>query len=318
MLTRALLWSCLLLAACGGGSITLPSAAVGPIGPFPAGVTGRIAFVTTDVVLVSSTSHVETKVHVIDVARRADRIIFTIRDVYVEGLAWAPDGEHLVMQTYRSKPFGPNGENRNISQLNRLSLAGEDRVMFDGLGPEYHPAYSSTDGRLAYFAGWSTDATSGIFIDGSPVQALRFWNNNSYLAWAPDGSSLLYTEQASGLWRLNLATGSVAQLVVPENGDVIVYPTVSPDGTRIALMRYAGSRQHQEIWTVSATGSDAKQMTSGCSDNLPAWVPGGAYVAFARTCSGAATGIYIVPHAGGTLIRVVAISNSISGLVWSR
>jgi Tol biopolymer transport system component len=304
--------------ACGGdgGSGPNGSSAVGPIGPFPSGVTGKIAFNTSASITSGGRAYTETKLHVIDVATSADRVIFTGQDVYVEALSWAPDGEHVVMQTWRPQPVGPNGENRDIRQLELLSAAGGGAtVLFDANGPEYHPAYAR-DGRLAYFARWITDPTSGIFVDGQSVHPGP-WDNNSFLSWSPAGDALAFTCCGFGLERLTLSEGTIAQLLAPENQEALTYPAWSPDGTRIALVRFGGSRQGQEIWTLSANGGDARQLTTGFSDAFPQWTPGGSYLAFTRYL-GTTAGIYLIAPSGGAPLRIVGTGNALAVMAWSQ
>src|SRR5258708_31848688 len=54
---------------CGGDGGTGPT--VGRIGPFPAGLTGKVALLTLGVITSGSVSYTQTKVHVIDLAREA-------------------------------------------------------------------------------------------------------------------------------------------------------------------------------------------------------------------------------------------------------
>lgn len=306
--------------ACGAG--TEPNrgggGAIGPIGPFPTGLTGKVAFVTYTHVTSPPQPHSEQEVHVIGIADPADRAIYTTQDVDVEGLTWAPDGEHLVIQTFKLK-VGPNGENQSTWQLHLLNMAGNDQVFFYGTWPQvaYHPAYGA-DGRLAYF-GYNCITILG----GSTYPNL--WDANSYLSWAPDGSALVYTQefayaqQFTGLMKLTLADLSLTQLVAPDGGEVITQPAVSPDGARIAIMRFGGGRHHQEIWTVTAAGADAQQVTTGFEDYSPSWTPGGQHIVFARTY-GSAPGIYLIAPSGGTPTRVVGVSEPtfVTSVAWSR
>jgi Tol biopolymer transport system component len=289
---------------------------VGPIGPFPSGVTGEVAFATLISRTTSTRAYTQTEVHVIDMADPVDRVIFTAEDLIVEGLTWAPDGKHLVMQSHKFQPPGPNGENRDIFRLRLLDLAGtQDLTVFDGPGPELAPAYSAA-GRLAYFARWNTDPASGIFIDGSPAHS-TVWLNGNGLSWAPDGTALVFT-WGPGLSRLTLADGSVTQLVAAATDEWIMRPSYSPDGTRIAMTRFGGDHEGEEIWTTSATGTDAVQVTKGFADEFPGWTPDGNYIVFSRS-SGSASGIYLVASAGGTPNRVVGVGGGfLTQVAWSR
>jgi tricorn protease-like protein len=299
--------------ACGdGGTGPQPPVTIGPIGPFPNGLTGKMAFGTSSVIHSGSRAYTESKLHVIDIADPRDRVIFTGRDVFIEGLTWAPDGEHLVMQTY----IWNVGMDTAIRQLHRLNVAvTQDQVIFDGPGPEYHPEYSG-DGRLAYLAGWSTDPTSGLFIDGQSVYP-QPWDANCHVAWSPSGAGLVYTSW-SGLFYLHLSDHTLTQLVAAEGGEVLVYPAYSPDGSRIAFVRFGGTRNNQELWTVTSAGSDPRQLSAGFGDSHPQWTPNGMYLAFTRL-SGSARGVYLIAPSGGTPTRIIGVSApGVWPLAWSR
>jgi Tol biopolymer transport system component len=312
--------------ACGGdGTGPDSSDTIGPIGPFPTGLTGRVAFATSVVVTTSSRAYIETRVHVIDTAHPSDSVIYTVKDGFVEGLAWAPDGAHLLIQTFKLEDPGPNGENRNVWQIFSVNMAGAlDRAFFGGPGPAIHPGYSSL-GVVAYFGGWSIDVAtgntnpaSGIIIDGRTRYSLPTWDDNSHLSWEPNDQALVFTSDSymgpPGLVRLSIADSSVTQLVAPDSGEIILQPAVSPDGSRIAIMRFAGNRNGQEIWTVSSTGAEASQLTTGVVDASPAWTPDGKYIVFARVNS--RPGIYVIPSGGGTPTRIVGASTQL--IAWSR
>ena len=311
--------------ACTADGPTYPngSAEVGPIGPFPTDLTGKVAFATEVVRQTSTRAYIETKLHVIDIAAPEDRVIYTAKDLFIEGLSWAPDGEQLVMQTFKLQDPGPNGENRDIWELYLLGVTGSlDQVLYPGSGPKVHPAYSA-DRRLAYFAGWGPTTgpdSQGIYINGQLKHLLPLDLNN-YLSWLPDGSGLVYSStywKAPGLVRLTFADSSVTQLVPPDSDEVITQPDYSPDGARIVIMRFGGSHKGGEIWTVTAAGTDAQQLTTGPADAFPSWTPGGKYIAFARPNS--ASGIYLINPGGGTPTRIVGVSapGFVTALAWSR
>src|SRR5258708_19983311 len=214
--------------------------------PFPAGLTGKVALVTEGVITSGSVSYTQTKVHVIGRADPVDRVIYTAQDVDLQGLTWAPDGQHLLIQTLKFQ-IGPNGENQSTWELHVLNIVGtQDQFIFEGSGPESHPGYSA-NGRLAYFGGWSptTGADSqGIYIDGN-LTLLLSWDANSYLSWAPDGSALVY----SGLNRLTLADSNVVLLLPPDSGEVITHPPYSPAGARTAISPSARRAKGHAILT---------------------------------------------------------------------
>jgi hypothetical protein len=303
-------WTLLCFAvACGGNGGTGPgeSVAVGPIGPFPPGVAGKVVFMAGGAV------------HLIDVANPGDRVIYTAQQSSqcgIDGFTWPPDGQHLVIGC------GIMGDRT----LRLLSITGtqdglSDRSIFDGPGPEFSPAYSA-DGRLAYFAGIYGDPTAGIFIDGQSVYPTQHFNTGSHISWNAAGDALAIACQAcpgpAGLLRLSLSDGTLTPLLVAENGELILHPAYSPDGSRIAISRVKANRL--EIWTVAANGGDPQQLTTGFAADFPAWTPGGSYIAFSHGGPPAsAPGIYVVAPGGGAPIRVVGVGTPGPGpIAWSR
>ena len=296
---------------CGdGGNGPSSSGALGPIGPMPAGLSGKVALATSQRITTSSGTNLESRVHVVDMASLTETVVYTSPDAFIEGLTWSPDGGHIVMQSRSS--------NLDTLRLHRLAVTGtDDQIIFDGRGPESHPAYSG-DGRLAYFARSSDDPAAGIHVDGSPIHQVSY-DASSYLAWAPDGRSLIYTGGfPGGLLRLPLPEEAVTVLVTPEAGETITQPAVSPDGGHIAFMRFGGTRDHQEIWVATSSGAEAHRLTAGSGDGSPAWTPDGAYIAFSRL-GGSAPGIYVIAPAGGTPQRIIGVPAPGAGVIaWSR
>ncbi|SEP44996.1 tricorn protease [Methylobacterium sp. ap11] len=75
-------------------------------------------------------------------------------------------------------------------------------------------------------------------------------------------------------------------------------PALSPDASRIAF------RYHGRIWTVPATGGEARALTgAGAHAETPVWAPDGQNLAFASDRSGALN-LYGVPAAGGEARRL--------------
>lgn len=80
--------------------------------------------------------------------------------------------------------------------------------------------------------------------------------------------------------------------------------SISPDGATIAFT------YKSDIFTVSASGGEARQLTSNNSyDTAPIWSPDGKHIAFASTRNGSMD-IYIVSKEGGTPKRLTTNSAS--------
>jgi hypothetical protein len=112
--------------ACGDGGTGPSIPTVGTIGPIPDGLTGKVAFVISGVVTSSGGSHVESKVHMIDMASPADRVIYTAPPNFsIQGLTWAPSAQNVVVQTTLFQ-VDPDGHNTSIWQFHSVTTAGAD------------------------------------------------------------------------------------------------------------------------------------------------------------------------------------------------
>jgi Tol biopolymer transport system component len=163
-------------------------------------------------------------------------------------------------------------------------------------GIEESPAFSPDSGEIAYAAeenglrkifvrpvggGEGRRLTSGDFDDAQP-------------AWSRDGRTVLFVRprakgarlepgdvfgQYSGgdIWQVDVRSGEESKLV--ENA---FNPSVSPDGTRIAVdASWAGPRR---IWTVDPRGLNPQQITTDVSEAVahlrPRWSPDGKRIVF--------------------------------------
>ena len=113
---------------------------------------------------------------------------------------------------------------------------------------------------------------AGCAFFGSEEQPVDFWQPTL----SPDQSLLAYVargEKSYNLFLLNLATGRERLLLALERD--IVYPSWSPDGTRIAFM-YVQDKDNWDIFTVEVeTGIVFRVTRDPAIDANPTWTPTG-------------------------------------------
>lgn len=101
---------------CGGDDHSGPS-----VQPLPPGLTGRIAYVHTELVA----GYFEYTLHVLDLATGKSRLIYTApARAQIWGVTWAPRGAQLVVQTLYSVP-GAEAE----YYLHRIASDGSSDVI---------------------------------------------------------------------------------------------------------------------------------------------------------------------------------------------
>src|SRR5262249_32060415 len=171
-----------------------------------------------------------------------------------------------------------------VEQLFIANVDGSDarQVTFDSFGHE-DPAWSR-DGRKIAFV---SDAGGGQVVsimnpDGTDVQPLTPKDVHAiHPNWAPDSKSVLYCttndldpprKNAADIYRIDIATRKITKLI---GGGINTYPSISPDGKRIAFRRFVDGT-NSEVFVANADGSEPRNLTNDPAfDGWPAWSPDG-------------------------------------------
>jgi Tol biopolymer transport system component len=101
------------------------------------------------------------------------------------------------------------------------------------------------------------------------------------------GTMLYQSGETSGGWNLlwfdrdGKRTGSIAQV------DRYLYPTLSPDGNRLAVMIFSGAQGIGDIWIFDlARGTSTRLTFGGASHVNPLWTPDGKNIFYGSTAKG--------------------------------
>lgn len=185
----------------------------------------------------------------------------------------SPDGSRIAYV------WDGNGNNFDI-YTKRLSSGVVSRVTTSPAA-DIHPAWSPDGQRIAFLRQGSAtdDLFVKVFATGEErllahvrgTGPLSGWASNNSLSgcqsltWSSDGLGIILADslegrQGLGLVRVNLSSGAEQPLTVTNGRDEDCYPRVSPDGKRIAFVRYI-SHGVGDIFTVQDDGSTLKQVT---------------------------------------------------------
>jgi len=176
---------------------------------------------------------------------------------------------------------------------------------------ERYPAWSP-DGSTIAFAG-KRDGRCGIFTVpaiGGPEQRLTYAEAPiTGIDWSPDGRRLVYTftyheGHQPCLMLFDPATGEHRPLTDPLPPNMCDHkPAFSPDGTRVAFLRYGG-RFDEDIHLVPSEGGEVTALTerqrwvTGFD-----WTPDGTALVFGAAPDGRYR-LWSVPAAGGPVTRL--------------
>ncbi|MCI0730561.1 MAG: PKD domain-containing protein [Chloroflexi bacterium] len=117
-------------------------------------------------------------------------------------------------------------------------------------------------------------------MNGSECNLQQLTHNTipeAYPAWSPDGSEIVFSEEAAfDIYKMKADGTNRTYLTHSGTGG---NPAWSPDGTRIA---YQGGTGNAEIFVINTDGTNRQQLTStpGLDNHAPAWSPDGSLIAY--------------------------------------
>jgi Tol biopolymer transport system component/DNA-binding winged helix-turn-helix (wHTH) protein len=136
------------------------------------------------------------------------------------------------------------------------------------------------------------------------------WGCNQ-LDWSPDGQVLAFSEPPENGVRSRITLLSVADLTTrpltsPRNQEFDCVPAFSPDGSTIAFGRGFLGADKGDLFVVSISGGDPRQLTTGNSGGSPSWTQDGKEIVFSSPMGGLRS-LWRVPASGGTARPVAGV-----------
>ncbi len=150
--------------------------------------------------------------------------------------------------------------------------------------------------RLTAMVVASAVASAGIglvliaFRRSEPPQPASVGENGriAFSTGGPNGGVYLMDADGTGVERLTSDPGDSE-------------PAWSPDGSRIAFVRFHGGKS--DIYVMNSDGTDVTRLTTDGADSAPAWSPDGSEIAFAREVPGNQD-IYVMDPDGSNVDRL--------------
>lgn len=223
---------------------------------------------------------------------------------------WTPDGSWLIATSVVDPDQLLDSNKKSRQQLYAVPTdpAGKRVKLSDGVGWDYSPAVSPDGARVAYMSNRSDKVELRVVnVAGGGHKRLVLVRGDDALgspAWSPDGGSIVFECKRGGasaiqrLCHVPSAGGEAPDLT----SSWAASPAWSPDGTRIAFVANDPAGKEQ-IFVMSANGSDAKALTDEGNNSHPAWSPDGTRIAFMSDVPGNPE-VMTVAAAGGSPTNV--------------
>ncbi len=218
---------------------------------------------------------------------------------------WSPDGSRLVFKSFRTGPanlFVMNGDGSDVQQLtDNPAVDGGARWSPDGSRIAFYSFRRQRDGLM-----WVMNADGS---DPQPVLKDLVPSPQTACAggfpggWFQDGKRILYRGSEGGISALQICSvepdGSNIKIILSESGVMNFFPSLSPDGRKMA---FTSDRDgNLEIYAMDVDGGGVRRLTDDPgNDEYPTWSPDGQWIAFHSDRDGDFD-IYIVRPDGSDL-----------------
>ncbi|MBI2892706.1 MAG: PD40 domain-containing protein [Deltaproteobacteria bacterium] len=243
--------------------------------------------------------------------------------------AFHPDEVVVASATGRIRSLMPLADGRWIASL-LMGSGAVPGVLAPGASDVATPEGWSATGVIALRP--SPDGSQVAFTKATDAANPEVWvrplagtdpgrrvSAGYFLSWMPDGAHVITLAStgtnftAATLDVVEVAAGTARTVVPAAPGQLFRGAAASPDGSKIAFLRYpeafGGVLEPSDVFVVPAAGGEPRQVTTdsaGCLDL--AWTADGAWILHSAH-RGADRDIWAVPAGGGRPVRVAGTAS---------
>lgn len=256
---------------------------------------------------------------------------------------WTPDGSQILFTFRGTAIYAVDADGSRLQKIVDTSITSlkdnwaVGRMTHFDISPEGSQIVYSTcrypDSDRAPSTEseyWSWEYSYEIVvanIDGTNTRRITQNDHfDNFPVWSPDGSQIAFvsdpdpdhdaSEVRGRLMVYTMANGELRN-ITPYNGEVAPHPPAwSPDGQRIAFVRYDNTTDglgFSSVYTVRPDGSQMRKISRAFSE--PSWSPDGAHIAIVAPYANG-LGLFTFAPDGSDISLVTHIADRVGDLKW--
>jgi Tol biopolymer transport system component len=228
------------------------------------------------------------------------------------GASWLPDGSKISFASDRTGNLDIFTINADGTNLVNVTNSPENE------GP---PIYSPDSSK--FITGRNDGSNySGLIMnaDGTIIDETSAENFiNGPLWWSSDSTKVVGMTAVGGYYQIyTMNSDGTNQQFVTSGNMLHTFPTISPDGTKIAYFVHDGNISPAEIYVANFDGTNpvsiAVSSPTPSSSGLILWSPDGSKLLYSSDVDGNLD-VYSVPSSGGTATNLTN-NNGNNGAIW--
>jgi len=226
-------------------------------------------------------------------------------NVTVWGLAWTPDGTHLVFSSKRGGSADTRCWMLNVTTASvEPTMLGGERAGDVTISRQGDRLAYTVDSTAPNTVIWRIEIPSSTGLGSPPKKFIASTRNDLDPQYSPDGNRISFCSDRSGsdeIWICD-SDGTNFNQLTQLGGPISGSAHWSPDGKQIVFDSRPEGRS--QIFLISAEGGRPRRITNGDSDDTaPSWSRDGKWVYFVSNSSGEQKWMK-VPVEGGEAVPV--------------